>query len=149
MRRVMLFAFFLLSLSQNLWWVMTPCHTHPLRRFGRWFQWFVSDSTVMTPLEAARCSALVCEIKMFSVLHTVKPPISPALPYILIICASFCHFIQPDEISHRLSHLLCLRLICLLAGSHRSMPKPGGFLQRRIGYGLSGQLSSMIHHISH
>lgn len=33
---------------------------------------------------------------------------------------------RTDEISHRLSHLLCLQLICLLAGSHQSSPWPGG-----------------------
>lgn len=54
-----------------------------------------------------------------------------------------------DEIRHRLSHLLCLRLICLLAGSHQSLLQPGGFPRRRAGSGLGGQLGSMIRHISH
>lgn len=97
------------------------------------FLWFQFDSAAMTPMEAGRRDALVCEIKVFSMIQTwqqarQKNTNFPLLPSFLCFwsCAPFCHFIWASEISHRRSHLLCLRLICLLTGSHQSLLRPGG-----------------------
>lgn len=113
---------------------------------AQWWHWF---------------DAPVCEIKVFFLYCThdsVKDrnhkfsffsPFSLLSLGFLIICATFCLFIWTDDISHRLSHLLCLWVICLLSGSHQSSLRPGGFLQRSTGPRLGGQLSSVIHQISH
>lgn len=127
----------------SAWIFIPPCHKncdkgrHSATQIHSgddfFFLWFQFDSAEMTPMEVGRRDALVCEIKVFSMIQTwqqarQKNTNFPLLPSFQCFwsCAPFCHSIWASEISHRRSHLLCLRLICLLTGSHQSLLRPGG-----------------------
>lgn len=141
----------------SAWIFIPPCHKNSDK--GRhsatkihsgddfFLLWFQFDSAAMTPMEVERRDALVCEIKVFSMIQTwqqarQKNTNFPLLPSFQCFwsCAPFCHSIWASEISHRRSHLLCLRLICLLTGSHQSLLRPGGD-SFSVGQGLGSRVN--------
>lgn len=104
-------------------------------------RWQHSATQVRTQMELlAWCNALVCDIKVFSVLQGVKVTLSGQTHCVDVRCleqrrtlslsaSAFDHssLLLPFHLDQwdRSSHLLCFRLICSLAGSRL---QPGGFL---------------------